>query len=755
MRMASRQGRFLSNGHSLSGIARAAGWGVSWLALLAAVPAAAQQASSSAGEPASTAQVVLSDEFIELDPVTVVATRTTESWIDTLAGVSVVREDQLEMIMPSRTEDLFRGMPGVTAIQNGNSSQTSINIRGLQDFGRVAVIVDGARQNFTQLGHGNGAGSFFLEPGLIADVDVVRGPVSNIYGSGAIGGVVTMRTKDADDIIAEGKSWGIEADAEAGSNGPMGFGSVLGAARVGENVDLFVGGTYRKQDAYDDGNGDVVPDTDYETWTGIAKATFRPADFHEIKLTGLNYESQYTTSNDESATATQYGTEVANRSVTASWNYENPDDNLFDWRSTVYWNQVEQDQVKVSGSSNPITGAVGDPRSFTIDTVGFDANNTSRFSWGDWNNAITVGGDYFHDDVDNIDEYGFGEGYNPSGDRGVGGAFVQWKGNYSTWLEAIAAVRYDAYSLNAEGGGGTSGDRVSPKFTLGVTPWSWLTVYGTYAEGYRAPSVTEALVSGPHPLPFNTPGTMFYFLPNPGLRAEVGKNKEVGINIKQDDLFTAGDKLRIKANYYQNDVDDYIELVEFGDPTSTICPIPSRPSMCFPLNMGVPGYAQYQNVQEARLKGFEFEGVYDARKWFLGLSGQVSEGEVSAGPDAGQPLSTIQPDQLTTTLGFRFLDDKLTLAVRWTAVAAVKASDLPSNSVYEPTDSFNLVSLYAGYQPNENTLWRLSVENLLDEQYTQYQTFLPSAGLTVKAGLTVRFGGGEVASAAQPARYVK
>ncbi|MFD2029554.1 TonB-dependent receptor plug domain-containing protein [Ancylobacter dichloromethanicus] len=176
---------------------------MSWLALVAAVPAMAQEAAA----PEATAAVVATDEFVELDPITVVATRTAESWIDTLAGVTVRRSAQLDMLMPSRTADLFEGMPGTTAIQNANTSQTQINIRGLQDFGRVAVIVDGARQNFNQLGHA-GAGGFFIEPGLIADVDVVRGPVSNIYGSGAIGGVVTMRTKDADDIIAPGKSQG-------------------------------------------------------------------------------------------------------------------------------------------------------------------------------------------------------------------------------------------------------------------------------------------------------------------------------------------------------------------------------------------------------------------------------------------------------------------------------------------------------------------------------------------------------------------
>ena len=65
--------------------------------------------------------------------------------------------------------------------------------------------------------------------------------------------------------------------------------------------------------------------------------------------------------------------------------------------------------------------------------------------------------------------------------------------------------------------------------TVGITPVNGFTVYGTYAEGYRAPAVTETLVAGAHP-PF-APGcpTLFTFVPNPNLRPEVGKTKEVGV----------------------------------------------------------------------------------------------------------------------------------------------------------------------------------------------------------------------------------
>ena len=46
----------------------------------------------------------------------------------------------------------------------------------------------------------------------------------------------------------------------------------------------------------------------------------------------------------------------------------------------------------------------------------------------------------------------------------------------------------------------------------------------------------------------------FCFLPNPNLRPEVGKNKEIGFNLKNNDLFTSGDSFRGKFNLFRNDV---------------------------------------------------------------------------------------------------------------------------------------------------------------------------------------------------------
>lgn len=679
-----------------------------------------------------------SDE-IALDTMTVAATRSIETRaVDALAGVSVVTSEDLQALMASTTQQVFFGMPGTTVLQNGNSTQASINIRGMQDFGRVAVILDGARQNFTQLGHNDGAGSFFLEPALLSAVDVVRGPVANIYGSGAIGGVVSFRTKDVDDLLKPGQLWGVEASGEFGANGPMGFGSAFAATRIGQNVDLFFGGTTRAQSQYTDGDGNEVLGTGYDTWTGIGKLTVRPADFHEVKLTALNLDSSYTTANTYPPTGvTQYATDVANRTVTASYNYSNPDDKLFDWRSSAYWNQVNQDQTKVSGVCSNTTGCIGDPRSFTIDTLGFDVNNTSRIDLASVKNAITIGGDYFHDNVDNADNFGFGAGYNPSGERSAGGAFVQWQADWTKWLQTIAAVRWDSYELSSDISSGTSGDRFSPKITVGISPFEWLTFYATYAEGYRAPAVTEALVNGEHPSV--SPYFSFGFLPNPNLQAEVGKNKEIGVNIKYDDLFMKGDKVRAKANLYRNDVSDYIEI-NYMTAAVPACAAAGW-TLCY----------QYQNVAEAQLQGFEFESMYDTGLWFLGFNATVSSGDNQTN---GQPLTTVMPNNVATTLGTRLFDRRLQASVRWQWVAAKTEQDLPTGSALEPTPSFNLVNAYLAYQATDWVTAQFALENLLNEQYTQYQQFVPSAGITFKAGLKVTLGG-DVIAAATPARIVK
>lgn len=702
-----------------------------------------------------------------LDAITVVPSKTAEKVSDALAPASVVGKDDIQTRQPTRMSDLFYNIPGVWMQDRGDEPSTAVNIRGLQDFGRVAVTVDGARQNYQRIGH-NANGAFYIDPELVSTIDVVRGPIANIYGSGAIGGVASFTTKDINDVVRPGERWGVDVGSMIGSNKLQGYGSAFGGVRVNPNVDLFAGGVYRTQQDYKDGDGTEIANTWRNVSSGILKVTVRPADGHEVKLGGVFQQNLYnfgqpnrgaTTTGAPSAAiagSSVYATDVRNYTTTLGWKYSKPDDNLFDWDAKVYWNRTDNDQVKtynnrittgggvcsLANPGNNISGCVGDPRSYLLDTVGFDVHNTSRFNVGSLRNAFTYGVDLFNDKVTTKDTRGNSNITTPSGERTVSGGFLQWKANYSSWLEVVSALRYDHYELSSATTS-SNGSRLSPKITIGITPVPGITPYVSYAEGYRAPSITETLISGAHatgggPALFVCPdGTtgLFCFVPNPNLRPEVGKNKEAGVNLKFDNIFTKGDGFRGKLNVFQNDVEDYIEAVQYG-------PVTIPPFGTFNQ------YYQYQNIPHARIRGFEAETMYDAGMWFAGINATVQEGE---NVDTGVGLASIQPRRITTTVGVRLLERKLVISGQWSSVAA--NTDVPAG--YLPSTSYDLVNLYVSYQATKDVLMNFSVENLLDKYYRPYAVpgasadgtsqndvlwTSPGPGITYKAAIKVHFG---------------
>jgi hemoglobin/transferrin/lactoferrin receptor protein len=505
--------------------------------------------------------------------------------------------------------------------------------------------------------------------------------------------------------------------------------SAFTGARVNPNLDVFMGGTYRVQSNYQGGDGIEIANTANNIGTAISKVTVRPADGHEVKFGGIFQGDSYNIGQYRRSPASTdggtsvYATDVHNYQANARWKYYRPEDNVWNWDANIYWNRTENDQVKIAHNTasqgNPVSGFIGQPRGYNIDTFGFDVNNTSRFDVGGWRNALTFGGDGFRDDVSTYDRTGNSNITTPGGLRTVSGAFVQLKSNYSTWLEVVSAVRYDNYDLSSNTTS-TSGDRFSPKITVGVTPIPGFQPYVSYAEGYRAPSITETLIDGSHVSPspgsnlflcpqgtsaggppyVNPAGQLFCFLPNPGLRPEVGKTSEVGINLKYDNILNPGDTFRGKFNLYRNNLEDYIELTAFGTP------------IFLQGNNNYPFY-QYQNIPKAHIEGFEAETMYDAGAWFLGVSGQIMRGYNDA---TGQGLINIPGNKLATTAGLRLFDRKMTLAAQWVSVAS--NTHVPSN--YLPSTSYDLLNFYLTFQPAKDLWLNFSVDNALDRYYRPY-----------------------------------
>jgi hemoglobin/transferrin/lactoferrin receptor protein len=636
-----------------------------------------------------------------LDEITITVSKVAEKVIDALASVSVTSRTEIRTQQPQRIGTVISQTPGVWTEENPDDPATAINVRGLQDFGRVAVTIDGARQNFQRSGH-NADGAFYLDTAFIRSIDITRGPVANVYGSGAIGGVVSFETVDPADILRPGEQIAGELTGRTLFQSQEGYnGSFIGAIRPVDQFQILLGGALKDLDDYKDGSNNLVPDSGHDVESYIGKVVFEPREGHRLELTGQAQGFDFT-GGAGTATSPRRTSDVDTENYTAQYGYRSNDTALVDVRASAYFTSTDAFQKRISGTP----AQQQQTRDFSIETTGFDANNTSRFDIGDVRLAVTYGADLFHDKVKVVDDFGTADLFTPTGKRTVYGGFIQ---SHMQWqmFDLIAAGRYDAYDL--EGGEAElDGERLSPKVTLGVTPFRGFQVYGTYAEGYRSPAITETLIGGFHPPPAN-----FEFLPNPNLKPEVGKTLEAGVNIKYDDVLIEGDTLRAKSAIYQNDVSDFIEGI--FDP--------------------IANTYQYVNVADAQLWGIEGELVYDAGAWFATAAGSMNRGDNET---TDEPLQSVYPDKLILGAGVRLLENDLTLGARLTLVA--EQDRLPAAAVALASESYELIDIYAAYDLYDFAQIYASIDNVGDVTYIRYRDGDESPGLVAKVGFTTRFG---------------
>ena len=299
-------------------------------------------------------------------------------------------------------------------------------------------------------------------------------------------------------VLKAGETWAVLANG-MGSTNLGGVGSLFAASRLGPNAEIFAGGTYRKQSAYRDGDGTVIPNTGNEIWTGTAKGTFRPAEGHQFKLGYISFDADYKTGQPYAAgtpppSASIYATNTRNEIATGRWTYSRPDDWLFNFDANVYWTKTATDQQKIDGTPSVASGRLGDTRNFTLSTRGFDVNNTTRFDLGNSHHALNYGADSFRDEVDTT---GFGTVcHGHSGERTVSGAFRSAQVATSPASSRPSRrPRYDTYALQG-GGNYNDGNHLSPKSTVAFTAVDGFAApYVTYAEGSRAPALTETAAS--------------------------------------------------------------------------------------------------------------------------------------------------------------------------------------------------------------------------------------------------------------------
>jgi outer membrane receptor protein involved in Fe transport len=130
------------------------------------------------------------------------ASRRTEAVEDALASVSLVPEEEIRAFGYQDVYDALAGTRGV--YQTPSSRDASLGVRGFSPLGSLGrhllVTLDGHTTNDDRTGRS------FVGPDLLVDlqdverIELVRGPGSAVYGSGAFSGVVNVVTRDGDSV---------------------------------------------------------------------------------------------------------------------------------------------------------------------------------------------------------------------------------------------------------------------------------------------------------------------------------------------------------------------------------------------------------------------------------------------------------------------------------------------------------------------------------------------------------------------------
>ena len=135
----------------------------------------------------------------------------------TPGSTAYISSEQIEQFRGTSPGDILKNVPGVLSGENRNGGAIDVNIRGMQGMGRVPVTIDGSMNATTVYQGYQGVGNrTYIDPDLIGGISIEKGP-STTPGSG-IGGLVSMRTINADDIIKPGNMIGLRIKGGLGTN---------------------------------------------------------------------------------------------------------------------------------------------------------------------------------------------------------------------------------------------------------------------------------------------------------------------------------------------------------------------------------------------------------------------------------------------------------------------------------------------------------------------------------------------------------
>jgi hemoglobin/transferrin/lactoferrin receptor protein len=675
------------------------------------------------------------------DVVTVTATRMEQRADEVPETVSVISDKTIENELATDIKDLIRFEPGVSVRNSpgrfgaalgstGRDRNAGFNIRGLEG-NRVLIQVDGVRvpDSYAFGPTVNGRGDY-VDLDLLKSVEIIRGPASALYGSDGVAGAVSFITRDPEDLVQDGRNFGVRARSAYASADDSWANSIITATTAGDFSAMLA---YTRRDANEqenmgalDVNGPMrtTPNpSEFESDAYLAKIVWTPGDMHRFRLTYDMVESLATSDVLSGRTATVLellGIDSTDRTRVSFDHEMDLGDGLL---RAAKWGVYTQESNTRQFTFEDRTPAVDRTRDnyFDNDVWGASGQLEMAFDTGWASHRLLAGADYSE-----LEQSGIRSGTVPTPpdvfptrafpltEYTVTGAFLQDQISLlDGTLTLHPVLRYDSYELNPIADplypttvpiSPSDGSKFTPRFGIVAWPTDWVGAFFNYAQGYKAPEPSQVNNA------FSNLAFGYTSLPNPDLKPEESESWEAGIRSRNVGLFggqASGEVLAFVADH-----DNFISQQIVSGAGSPVDPF----------------VYQYINLTAVSIHGVEAKANVTWHNGFgLRFAGSYSEGDVRGTPNS--PLQSIDPTKLVGGVTF---DDPAGVFGGQLIVTHVKGKkdsrvaqniDLlpsgalnPANDLFTP-DAFTTLDLTAYWNVTDWAALRVGAFNLTDEKY--------------------------------------
>ncbi len=658
---------------------------ISWVGIH--TPAATQtlkQSHSQATDQANNQAV--GQHTLTFDAITIEGQSPTES---TPWRSNTTRQDLDALQIQNWNDFGRRAEPGISF----NESTQSINVRGL-DKNRVLTRIDGIRQTWlNDAARGVRGGLNTVDFNALSSIDIVRGADSSTSGSGALGGVVDIKSLNPGDLLLEGRDFGALLKGGYNSLDRSWLSSAAIANQIAPHTQMLLQagiqsgqaqGNMGRIDGY--GSSRTQPDPDnYLQQNYQLKLLQKFEQGHSLGLTGSFFNRQDNIQN-LSASSQIYlrdASQLANTSRRQSvaldyaWKAVNPRALFDSVDAQIYWQRVKLSNNFESLRRITPVGEFSRNNSLSDSTYGIHSSATKAIA-GDISQLWKAGGEWYGNTTEqessgqdncpvNFSRYSpcrFLRTNQADMPQVQGSQVGLWAENTLGFAQdsvrLTPGVRFDYFSqrpvetdnfLNNKPSGSfvlprvsplasslppsNSGSAISPKLLAEWSPEQRVQLFAQYAFGFNAPSPTQLYSR------YGAPGT-YLIAGNPDLKPETSRGWELGTKLGDEHL---NGSLTYFDNHYQN----FIESV-------------NRPG-----NAIYPYYVQtFENLDQVRIYGLEAKASWKfAKGWraFGSLAWSVGTNQ-----NTNQSLNSIAP--LTAITGLAFSQEQWGVQAQLTATAA-------------------------------------------------------------------------------------